>query len=260
MGGDFLENYILIELKNSYPLFDVFKNTGSPYNPSIMASMDATLGQICQEIQSCKLAYASQYRALLIFSFTGRDKEIWLGPHKEKRLSMICSKFTLYFNKVFSYRIEMHCTLDASKYDDQFKFAQDYVRWRKDRLALYGMKDMAFFTGTSTEVFKDELKDYINYVQFQDYNRLLVDSYRIKCNKYVSNTKKKHIISALEKIGFDIHFSEFVGRFGIFCFKAPKLFYEGKENQTVRIKWTCDRNPPLIKQSPEYLNKFFKIQ
>lgn len=257
IGGALLKNYILLEIKNSYPLSKLFANTKSPFNQYVMVSMDAALSQVSSEIQSCKLAYASQYRALFAFSFTGKNNDVWHGNHNDERLSYICSKFTLYFNKVFNYRIEMYSPISASDYGDTFQFAKAYVSWRKDRLALYDMKDNSFFTGTSTIVTQDELKERIKSVQLQDYNRLVFDCYRINCEDN-TKVKKKQVIAALKNAGIDANFYEFIGRLGIFIFKAPKLFNEGKDNQTIRNKLTCDRNPPSIKDCPEYLNVFFK--
>lgn len=256
-----VSKYILVEMRNDYKLSALFNKLESPYHRYIMSSMDAALGELCVEVQSCNLAYASQYRALMVFFFTGKTNELWFGSAHDKRTSYLCSKMTLYFNKVLNYRMEMESpSIDASSYKDTFDFAKDYIKWRKDRLSFYEMKDKSIFVGSSQELTLDELKTRLKMIQSQDYNRLITDYLRLNSDSNCSSKKQKQLVSMVSKMGIDPKFPEWTGAFGMLAFKAPKLFNEGKENQTLRTKWTCDRNLPLFKAQPDFLDKIFSSQ
>lgn len=212
-----------------------------PFDMILMKAMWETTKHLCSNIQGCKIAYTqSDEISLLLTDYDNIDTCAWFNKNIQKIVSVSASMATLAFNKAFSDIIN---NMDLEEISDYIG-----IYFKRINKALF---DSRVFT-----IPKEEVCNYFIWRQNDASKNSIQMVGRASFSHKELNNKSGSDIQEMLFTEKNINWNDLptYKKQGACIIKEE--YRLDNEQQTIRSKWTVDKNIPIFTKDREYIEKY----
>ena len=217
-----------------------------PFDEILATTMQDTMRYLCENIQGCVLGYTqSDEITLILQDYATLETDAWFGYKVQKICSIAASMATLYFNKIFSQKVEDY--LDAIfvlQDHDCMKEEKEYVLCLSRKVEKGALFDARCFN-----IPKEEVTNLLYWRQLDAIRNStqMIGQYYFS-QKELRNKSCKQIIEMLRE-SKDVELFDYPTRnlMGVCCFKELDT-------------WFLDYEIPRFNEDRDYIEKHINCE
>ena len=218
------------------------KRFDRPFDELFMKAMHETAKALCEQIQSCKLAYTqSDEISLLLTDYESLQTQPWFDNRIQKICSIAASIATLAFNRAFERLVgEISSTHAAEK-----------VAMYRNAIRMGGL-----FDARAYNVPKDDVTNYFLWRQNDATRNSILSIGQVNFTYKELQNKSCNEIQGMLFTKRGINWNDYAPKYkrGVCVIRTEEMF-----GDIIRHKWTIDEDIPIFKgEGREYIEVFVR--
>ena len=236
VSKNFLTNQIPAIIRIDGKAFHTFtRGMKKPFDDILIKTMQTTMKDLCENIQGAVFGYTQSDEITIVLNCKNpENSHHWFDGGVQKIVSVAASLATLYFNKNFK------------EIDTENKYENKY--------------DKALFDARVFNITKDEIINNLIWRQEDaSKNSIQMLARSLFSHKQLQGLNGKELQNKMltEK---DVNWNDLhiIKKRGTSCYKVLTTIHTEFNGDVDRMKWTMDKEIPIIKNDREYITNIFK--